>query len=126
MAVYNGNLYAGTDNCITGTEIWRAHLLRQISWIEQPRDTNKPMRSLASYRISQVQSLLEEVQKTCDKLKDEDDPLYSECCVNRLDEVTGYLEMAEKFYMGGNYIAANYWALKALDLLHEIQECCGK
>ena len=82
------------------------------------------MKPLAAYRISQAQSLLEEVQKICEKLKDENDPLYSTCCVNRLDEVTEYLEMAEKFYMGGNYIAANYWALKALGLLQEIEECC--
>ncbi|MGC1121647.1 MAG: hypothetical protein WBA22_11195 [Candidatus Methanofastidiosia archaeon] len=79
-----------------------------------------------SQRISQVQSLLEEVQKTREKLKDENDHLYSKCCVNRLSEVTEFLEMAEKFYMGGDYIAANYWALKALDLLQEIQECCEK
>jgi len=82
------------------------------------------MRSLASCRISQVQSLLEEVQKTCDKLKDKNDPLYSECRVNRLDEVQEFSKMAEEFYMGGNYIAANYWALKALDLLQEIEKCC--
>lgn len=87
-------------------------------------DTNKPIMPLAAYRISQVQSLLDEVQKTCDKLKDENDPLYSACCVDRLDEVTEYLEMAEKFYMGRNYIAANYWTLKALELLQEIEECC--
>jgi hypothetical protein len=90
----------------------------------KPVDTNKPMMPLASYRISQVQSLLEEAQKTCTKLKDEEDSLCSTCCVNRLDEVTEYLEMAEKFFMGGNYIAANYWALKALNLLQEIEECC--
>ena len=79
---------------------------------------------LASYRISQVQSLLEEVQKTYTKPKDEEDPLYSKCCVNRLDEITEYLEMAEKFFMGGNYIAANYWALGALTLLQEVEERC--
>ena len=82
--------------------------------------------SLASYRISQVQSLLEEAQKTCTKLKDEEDPLYNTCCINRLDEIIEYLEMAEKFFMGGNYIAANYWALKALNLLHEIEESYHK
>ena len=87
-------------------------------------DTNKPMRSLASYRISQAQNLLEDVQKTCDNLKDENNPLYSTCCVDRLNEVQEYLEMAEKFYRGGNYIAANYWTLKALELLQEIAECC--
>lgn len=87
-------------------------------------DTNKPIEPLAACRISQVKNLIEEVQKTCDKLKDEDDPLYSTCCANRLDEVTEYLEIAEKVYMGENYIAANYWALKALKLLQEIQECC--
>ena len=90
----------------------------------RPVDTNKPIMSLASYRISQVQGLLKEVQKTCTKLRDEEDPSYSKCCVNRLDEVTGFLEMAEKFFMGGNYIAANYWGLKALNLLQEIEECC--
>jgi hypothetical protein len=82
------------------------------------------MRSLASYRISQVQNLIEEVLKPCDSLKDENDPLYSTCCIKRLDDAQEYLEMVEKFYMGGNYIAANYWALTALELLQEITECC--
>lgn len=126
MTVLGGGLYVGAGNFITGTEIWRTSIPVQIPLTTQPVDTNKPMRSLAAYRISQVQSLLGEIQKTCGKLKDENDPLYSECCVNRLDEVQEFSEMAEKFYMGGNYIAANYWALKALDLLQEIEECCGK
>lgn len=80
---------------------------------KKPVDTNKPIMSLASYRISQVQSLLEEAQKTCTKLKDEENPLYSKCCVNRLDEITECLEMAEKFFMGGNYIAANYLGIRS-------------
>ena len=123
MTVLGGGLYVGAGNLTTGTEIWRTSLPIQIPLTSQPIDTNKPMRSLAAHRISQVQRLFEEIQRTCDKLKDEDDPLYNGCCANRLDEVQEFLEMVEKFYMGGNYIAANYWALKALNLLQEIEEC---
>ena len=91
MAVYSGNL------CVSSAR------KKKIPQISQPVDTNKAMRSLASHRISQAYH--------------EDDPLYYKCCVNRPDEVTEYLEMAEKFFVGGNYIAANYWALRAPELL---------
>ena len=60
----------------------------------------------------------------CEKLKNENDPLYTKCCVNQLDLVLEYLEMSERFFISGNYIAANYWALKALELLQEIEKCC--
>ena len=96
----------------------------QFGTPENPPDYNSPMRSLASNRISQAQSLMDEVQTTCEKLKNENDPLYSKCCVDRLDEVAEYLEIAEKHFMSGNFIAANYWALKALEILQEIEECC--
>lgn len=89
-----------------------------------PVDTAEQMRPLARYRISQAQNMLEKVQEPCNKLRDEDDPFYSKCCVDRLDEAMEFLEMAEKFFASGNYIAANNYALKALDLLQKIQECC--
>jgi hypothetical protein len=95
------------------------------SYIPRNPDTNKLMKSLATYRISQVQSLFDEMKKTCTELKNEEDPLHSTCCLNKLNGVTGYLEMAEKFFIGENYIAANYWALKALNLLRDIEECCS-
>ena len=124
MTVYRRRLYVGTENLTTGAEVWEAPLQPQILQTTKPVDTNKPMASLASYRILQAKSLLEEVQKTCTKLKDKEDLLYSKCCADRLDDVTEYIKIAERFFIGGNYIAANYWALKALTLLQEIEECC--
>ena len=85
----------------------------------QPPDFNESMRSLASHRISQVQSLLEEVQGLLTEL----DQSSSTSCFDRLTDVETYLEKAETFFMSGNYIAANYWVLQAYNLLQEIQEC---
>lgn len=81
------------------------------------------MEPLAAYRISQVKSVLEEVQTACTQLSDEEDALYSTCCLDVLDEAIQLLEMAEQFYASGNYMAANYYALEALTLLQKIQEC---
>jgi len=90
----------------------------------QNPDTNKQLRPLASYRISQVRSLLEEAQKTCEKLKDEKGLLYTACCVDRLDEVRELLEKAENLFTSGNYIASSTYVLEALELLKQIIECC--
>jgi len=111
------NIYGGTldiNRCI----------MQQPYTPQPPVDYNSPVRSLATHNISQSQSVFDEVQSMCEKLKNENDPLYSKCCVDRLDEVTAYLEMAEKYFMSGNFIAANYWALQALEILQEIEECC--
>ncbi|MGD2249154.1 MAG: hypothetical protein PVF58_12180 [Candidatus Methanofastidiosia archaeon] len=86
-------------------------------------ESAKLIQPLASYRILQAESLLETIQEPCTKLKDENDPLYGKCCADRLDKPLKYLEMAKEFFSASNYIAANYWALKALDLLQEIEEC---
>ncbi|KYK32967.1 MAG: hypothetical protein AYK19_14565 [Theionarchaea archaeon DG-70-1] len=96
---------------------------RMSFYTPAPVDTINPMKPLAEHRISQAQSLLEEIQKTCEEFKEENDPLYNSCCIDGLDEVKEFLELAEKFYASGNYVAANYWSLRALELLQAIQEC---
>jgi beta propeller repeat protein len=90
----------------------------------QNPDINKYLEPLASYRISQVENLLEDVLKMCEKLKDEQNPLYTTCCVDRLDRAKELLKETENFFASGNYIAANTFALEALDLLEQILECC--
>jgi beta propeller repeat protein len=92
----------------------------------QTPDITKQMRPLASYRILQVKNLLEKVQKTCEKLKSEQDPRYTTCCADRVGDVEKLLKEAEKSFTCGNYIAANTFALKALELLQQICECCSR
>lgn len=81
---------------------------------------------LASYRISQAKKLLDEVQNTCGKLKDDGNRLYAGCCKDTLGKIIELIEIAEGFYVGENYIAADNFALEALELLQQIQVCCGK
>ena len=96
---------------------------RVPTYTPRSQDTTKPVMFLASFRISQARTMLEEVQKTCDVLKSMNDPLHSTCCVDGLDRIAELIEKAEQFYASGNYIAANNYALEALALLEEIQEC---
>ncbi|MFQ5892243.1 MAG: hypothetical protein ACE5HW_05570, partial [Candidatus Methanofastidiosia archaeon] len=79
---------------------------------------------LATNRISGATELLEKAQSTCNELKEKEDPKFDECCSGTLDEAISLLEMAEKFYMSGNFIAANNYAMKAIQILNEILECC--
>ncbi|MFQ6088439.1 MAG: hypothetical protein ACE5K0_06020 [Candidatus Methanofastidiosia archaeon] len=88
-------------------------------------EMNDQMQPLATNRISQATDLLSKAQNLCQELSDKEDPKFEECCSeNRLNEAKELLEMAEKFFMGGNYIAANNFALKAIAKLEEIIECC--
>jgi hypothetical protein len=81
-------------------------------------DTTEMMRPLAAYVIEKAKTLYETVEEKVEEI-DEDDPLYEKCHKD-LEEAMEFIEKAEKFFMGGNYIAANYWALKAIAKLNEI------
>ena len=106
-------------------EIYYTALLKPTITIEERTpDVNGSIMPLASYRISQARSLLEEAHEKYTQMEGGNDPLCSECFLDKMNEATKLLELAEKFYTGGNYIAANYWALMALDLLQQIEECC--
>ncbi len=48
-----------------------------------------------SYKKTQVKNLFEDARKTCEKLKDENGPLYGAGCIDRLDEVKEFLEKVE-------------------------------
>jgi hypothetical protein len=137
MTVYNGELYVGTENWKwggTGAEVWETVCQTQeavkgnpiYGKTQKPVDTNKPIMPLASYRISQAKKLLDEVQNTCGTLKDDGNRLYAGCCKDTLGKVIELIEIAEGFYVGENYIAADNFALEALELLQQIQVCCGK
>jgi hypothetical protein len=101
----------------------------------QPFPTPKPpvqtIQPLAHFRISQAKQILSEAEEICAHAaeKREDpayDEFYRECCENKLDEIRNLIERAERYFEDGNYIAANYWALKAYTLLVEIGVCCGQ
>ncbi|MFQ6087312.1 MAG: hypothetical protein ACE5K0_00215, partial [Candidatus Methanofastidiosia archaeon] len=85
---------------------------------------NNTIKPLASNRLSRASDLLEKTQSICSGLKEKEDPKFDECCSGTLDEAISLLEMAEKFYMSGNFIAANNYAMKAIQILNEILECC--
>ncbi|MFQ6088653.1 MAG: right-handed parallel beta-helix repeat-containing protein [Candidatus Methanofastidiosia archaeon] len=83
------------------------------------------IRPLAVNRISETKNLFEKAQFTCDELKDKEDPKFDECCSeDKLNEVIELLKTAEKLFASGNYIAASNYALKAIEILEEILECC--
>ncbi|MFQ6088786.1 MAG: hypothetical protein ACE5K0_07800 [Candidatus Methanofastidiosia archaeon] len=44
-------------------------------------------------------------------------------CEELYEKAIEFLEKAENFYKGGNYIAANNYALKAIELFEEAIEC---
>ncbi|MFQ6088632.1 MAG: hypothetical protein ACE5K0_07000, partial [Candidatus Methanofastidiosia archaeon] len=88
-------------------------------------DTTKPMMGRATNTIKDAKELLSKAEGLCDGLREKDDPKFDECCSeNKFSEARELLEMAEKFFSGGNYIAANNFALKAIAKLEEIIECC--
>ncbi|MFQ5892013.1 MAG: hypothetical protein ACE5HW_04390 [Candidatus Methanofastidiosia archaeon] len=89
------------------------------------RDTNKPMMPRAINTIKNARELLSKAEGLCEGLKEKEDPTFDECCSEeKFNEAKELLEMAEKFFIGGNYIAANNFALKAILKLEEIIECC--
>jgi hypothetical protein len=87
-----------------------------------PISANKMMRSRAAHAMREAKTLLETVQDKCRELEKEGDPLYEQCCTN-IEEVITLIEKAEEFFLGGNYIAANNFALKAITRLEEIIAC---
>ncbi|MFQ6087718.1 MAG: hypothetical protein ACE5K0_02295 [Candidatus Methanofastidiosia archaeon] len=88
-------------------------------------DTNKPMMGRAINTIKDAKDLLSKAEGLCAELKEKEDPKFDECCSeDKFKEAKELLEMAEKFFSGGNYIAANNYALRAIAKLEEIIECC--
>jgi len=80
-------------------------------------DTNQLMASLAAYMTSQAKGLHAEITELLQTL--EEMPAGVEELLEKVEE---NLEKAEEFYESGNYIAANYWALQALELMQQILE----
>ena len=90
--------------------------------VEARVDYNRLMLPRAANAIREAKDLFDRARAKCDELKDGD--FYEKCCVPYLDEAKILIERAEKFYAGGNYIAANNMALEAIVALNEILECC--
>ncbi|MFQ6089381.1 MAG: hypothetical protein ACE5K0_10835 [Candidatus Methanofastidiosia archaeon] len=84
-------------------------------------DTNKPMMPRASNTINGAKDLMAQAD---DLLKQaQDKGLDTAACEKIIDEAKELLELADKFFSGGNYIAANNFALKALDKYKDAVEC---
>ncbi|MGD2250271.1 MAG: VWA domain-containing protein [Candidatus Methanofastidiosia archaeon] len=85
---------------------------------------NEQMRPMAQYNILKAKELLKKAESLCSELESREDPLYEECCSDKLDAAIEFLEKAEMYFTYGNYIAANNYALKAVKILEEILVCC--
>lgn len=77
--------------------------------------------ALALSRIRDAESLQEKVNQLLDEAKEKG--LDTSNCESIIKEAIHLLEEANNFYNGGNYIAANYYALGAFDKFKEALKC---
>ncbi|MGC1122288.1 MAG: PKD domain-containing protein [Candidatus Methanofastidiosia archaeon] len=84
-------------------------------------DFNKLIRALASNMISKAESLQNEMNELLEDAKKE--KLDTSACELILEEALNSLEKAKNFYAGGNYIAANNFALEAIEEFKEAIKC---
>ncbi|MFQ6088025.1 MAG: S8 family serine peptidase [Candidatus Methanofastidiosia archaeon] len=105
----------------------RIDVFKTISYLlpKYKRDTLKALKPLAYNRIQRAKNLLIEAESLCSiSQSEESKEKFDECCSeDKFNEVKELLELAEKFFIGGNYTAANNYALKAIAMLEEIIEC---
>jgi hypothetical protein len=97
------------------------HIVEGIT--EGESGTNEPttINALALWRIKDAGSLLEQANELLEKAKERGlDTLNSELVI---DKALNLLEKAKEFYAGGNYVAANYYALIAIEKLKEATTC---
>lgn len=77
--------------------------------------------ALALSRIRDAESLQEEVNILLEETKEKG--LDTSTCELIIEEALNLLEEAKNFYAGGNYIAANYYALEAIKKFREAMKC---
>ncbi|KYK28282.1 MAG: hypothetical protein AYK19_21025 [Theionarchaea archaeon DG-70-1] len=84
-------------------------------------NTNQQIRSLSQTHIREAEDLIPEIQQLIDEAKAEgkDTAEYEKL----LEQAKEALEKAYMYFAGGHYIAANYWAMQAIELLFECKEC---
>ena len=85
--------------------------------IEEPVTIN----ALALSRIRDAESLQEEANRFLEEAKEEG--LDTSTCELIIEEALILLEEAKNFYTDGNYIAANYYALEAIEKYKEAMKC---
>ena len=96
-----------------------------IVFCQRPREAaqriiNEQIRPLAQYRIQKTKDLSEEAQDLLSEAIARGlDTSYAEELIKRAEE---YVAMAQEYFRGGNYIAANMFALKAIEAYEEAIE----
>ena len=110
MAVYSGNLYVGTWNSSTGTEVWETRIAAQVTI--NPIAAFIPVKN---YHLRQMKHLSESIMENL--LEDIPEDVQA-----LLDEMQEHINNANTT---GNSIYANNELLKALKCCEDIQEKLG-
>lgn len=82
---------------------------------------NQQLRPLSHYRINRAEELMTTVQELIDNAEAEEKDAAK--CKNLLNQAKEALEKAYMYFAGTNYVAANNWAIKAIELLTKAKEC---
>lgn len=81
---------------------------------------NQSIQPLASFNISIAKSLHEKAAELSEELTAKN--TVPADVKEKIEMAAEYIEKAEMYYTGQNYIAANYWATRAITLLKEVIE----
>ena len=85
-----------------------------------PPDYSKMMHPLALDNVKKAEALIEACQEA---IKNAPPGKDITGCEKLLEKAKDALEKAHTYFAGGNYIAANYWAIQTIKLLEECIEC---
>jgi M6 family metalloprotease-like protein len=88
---------------------------------ELPFKFNKQLRPLSDYRIKRAEKLKSDVEELIEKAKTEEKDTTE--CENLLNQAKEALKKAHMYFTGTNYVAANNWAIKAIELITKAKEC---
>lgn len=99
-----------------GTAIFRVSY-RSVA-VQEPPDYNEMMYPLALQNIKKAEALVHKCEEAIRNANGDTTE-----CEKLLAEAKDALEKAYTYFAGGSYIAANYWAVKAIMLLEQCIEC---
>lgn len=85
-----------------------------------PKEMNEQMRPLAQYHISKAEELSIEAQTLLSQV--EAKSLDASDAQELIEKAEEYCEMAQEYFTGGHYIAANIYALRAIHAYEEAIE----